>query len=159
LAAGHFGLADQMFEAAISRGPTNTLAQAGRIHATMGLGLLLTAGSDLRTYFVEHPEMIPIRFNSTLLMSPVRAEQLAGMLITDLDRVDGPLLANGGLTLAYLGRQFDNPAWLAKGLKSMAAQTKGDSQGTELLAILQRVWNAPATPATPAKAAPVQPSK
>jgi hypothetical protein len=162
LTEGHFGLADQLFQSAISRAPGNALAQAGRIHATMGLGLLLTAGNDLRNYFVEHPEMIPVRFGDTLLVPRPRAERLAGMLITDLDQVDGPLLANGGLTLAYLGRQFDNPVWLTKGLDSMAIQTKDDKQGTELMSLLRRVWNvpamtAPASPAAPAK--PVAPSK
>ena len=57
------------------------------------------------------------------------------------------MLDNAGLTLAYLGRQFDNPAWLAKGLSAMADQTKNDPQGTELLTILKKVWGEPSAPA------------
>jgi hypothetical protein len=156
LTAGHFGLADQMFQSAISRNPGNVLAKAGALHATMGLGLLMTAGGDLRQYFVDHPEMIPIRFNDTILMPRGRADRLVDLLNTDIDRVDGPLLPNAGLTLAYLGRQFDNPTWLSKGLTAMATQTKNDAQGTELHAILVRVWNAPDAPA---KITPAEPSK
>lgn len=157
LTAGHFGLADQMFQSAVSRNPGNVLAKAGGLHATMGLGLLMTAGGDLRQYFVDHPEMIPIRFNDTILMPRGRADRLAELLNTDLDRVDGPLLPNAGLTLAYLGRQFDNPTWLGKGLTAMATQTKNDAQGTELHAILVRVWNAPDAPAAPTAPAPLAP--
>lgn len=147
LAAGRFGLADEMFQAALSRSPGNAMAHAGRIHATMGLGLLMSAGTDLRGYFVEHPEMIPVRFAGTLLVPRARADTLADMLTADLARADGPMLDNAGLTLAYLGRQFDNPAWLAKGLSAMADQTKNDPQGTELLTILKKVWGEPSAPA------------
>jgi hypothetical protein len=80
------------------------------------------------------------------------------MLTADMGHGENALLNNSGLTLAYLGRQFDNPAWLSKGLDTMAAQTKDDAQGTQLLEILRKVWNTPATPAaapsTPAPAAP-----
>lgn len=156
LTAGRFGLADQLFQSALSRSPSNAMAQAGRIHATMGLGLLMTAGSDLRTYFVEHPEMIPVKFETTLLVPSGRAERLADMLTTDIARADGAMLNNGGLTLAYLGRQFDNGAWLEKGFAAMAVQTKNDPQGAELLSILKRVWGAPSVP--PAPAAPTTPA-
>ena len=155
LAAGQYGVADQMFESAMSRRADHVLAEAGRIHATMGLGLLMTAGGNLRTFFTEHPEMIPVRFESQVLMPAGRAQRIAEMLTTDLDREDGPLFVNGGLTLAYLGRQFDNAEWLSKGLEAMAKQTKDDPQGTELLKIVKAVWSTPAAPsATPVPATP-----
>lgn len=145
-----FGLADQMFESALTRSPGNPLAQAGKIHATLGLGLLMSGGTNLRTYMVEHPEMIPVRFDTTLLMPKTRADHIAGLLTTDLERVDGPLLPDAGLTLAYLGRQYDNQLWLAKGLDAMGTQTKSDPQGQQLREILIKVWLNPAKPAAPA---------
>jgi hypothetical protein len=149
LTTGRFGLADQMFESALTRERSNVLAAAGRAHATLGLGLLMSGGDMLRQHMVDHPEMIPVRYNETLLMPRPRAERLAAMLIADIDREGGPMLTNGGLTLAYLGRQFDNAAWLNKGLTAMAAQTKDDPQGTELHSLLTKVWStAPTAPSS-----------
>lgn len=158
LSSGHFGLADQMFQSALSRNQGNTLALAGRINAVMGLGLLMTGGNDLRNFYVDHPEMIPVRFESSLLMPRSRADSLADMLTADMGRGEASLLNNSGLTLAYLGRQFDNPAWLTKGLDTMATQTKDDAQGTQLVAILRKVWNTPASSAPAPVPAPA-PSK
>ncbi|HZW05495.1 MAG TPA: hypothetical protein VFF65_00100, partial [Phycisphaerales bacterium] len=154
LTAGRFGLADQMFQSALNRNRSNVLAAAGGIHATMGLGLLMTAGSDLRQHLIAHPEMIPVRYTEALMMPRARADRLAAMLTADLDRDGGPLLPDAGLTLAYLGRQFDDAAWLAKGLEAMAKQTKGDPQGTELHALLMRVWAGAPAPAGSARPAP-----
>jgi hypothetical protein len=155
LSSGHFGLADQMFQSALSRNQGNTLALAGRINSVMGLGLLMTGGSDLRNFYVDHPEMIPVRFEASLLMPRSRADSLADMLTADIGRGDASLLNNSGLTLAYLGRQFDNNAWLTKGLDTMTLQTKDDPQGTQLVAILRKVWNVPASAGSaPAPAKP-----
>lgn len=159
LASGRFGLADQMFQSALARDRNNVLATAGGIHATMGLGLLMSGGESLRQFFVEHPEMIPVRYNDNLLMTRSRAERLADMLNEDIDRAGGPIVPNAGLTLAYLGRQFDNLSWLNKGLATMAAQSKNDPQGTELHTLLVRVWAEPATPAVPPSPATPEPSK
>jgi len=157
LAAGRFGLADQMFQSALSRTPTNVLAKAGDIHATMGLGLLMSAGADLRAFFIDHPEMIPVRYDAAVLMPRGRADRLAEMITSDLDRPDGPLLPDSGLMLAYLGRQFDNGAWLTRGLTAMAAQTRNDPSGAELHTILSQVW-APQTPAPPVAPTPAKPT-
>ncbi|HYD02286.1 MAG TPA: hypothetical protein VEB22_13750, partial [Phycisphaerales bacterium] len=156
LTAGRFGLADQMFQSALNRNRSNVLAAAGGIHATMGLGLLMTAGSDLRQHLAAHPEMIPVRYTESLLMPRPRADRLAAMLTADLEREGGALLPDAGLTLAYLGRQFDDATWLSKGLEAMAKQTKGDPQGTELHALLVRVWSTTGAPvpATGVESAP-----
>jgi len=157
LAAGRFGLADQMFQSALSRTPGNVLAKAGDIHATMGLGLLMSGGADLRAFFIDHPEMIPVRYDTAVLMPRGRADRLAEMITSDLDRPDGPLLPDSGLMLAYLGRQFDNAAWLSRGLTAMATQTKNDPPGAELHTILNQVWTAPAS-ATPTAPTPARPT-
>ncbi|MFT3683541.1 MAG: hypothetical protein QM783_01235 [Phycisphaerales bacterium] len=165
LAAGHYGLADQMFQSAIARSADNTLAVAGRVNAVMGLGMVMTGGNDLRDFYVDHPEMIPVRFEAALLMPRGRADQLVKMLEEDIDRADGSMLPNSGLTLAYLGRQFENKAWLTKGLTAMAKQTKDDPQGRVLLEILQKVWTngapapAPAAPASASTPAPAPATK
>lgn len=159
LANGRFGLADQMFQAALARDRNNVLAAAGGIHATMGLGLLMSGGESLRQFFVEHPEMIPIRYHENLLMSRSRANRLAEMINEDIDRDGGPIVPNAGLTLAYLGRQFDNLSWLNKGLTTMATQSKNDPQGAELQSLLVRVWGDPTTPAAPVAPVAPEPSK
>ncbi|MBY0308616.1 MAG: hypothetical protein K2Q09_07735, partial [Phycisphaerales bacterium] len=149
LGGGRYGLADQLFQSALGRSPRNTMAQAGRINAVMGLGLLMTAGNDLRDFYTDHPEMIPVRFESTLLMPRARADHLAGLLTADIDKGADGTIANSGLTLAFLGRQFENQAWLDKGLDAMAAQTTGDPQGAELWKVLNAVWRANAKPSPP----------
>lgn len=157
-AEGAFGLA-------LSNKPGDALAKAGRIHAQLGAGLMLSAATNLRQYLAEHPEMVGSVFDSKLLPLPARASMLATLLRADADKPDPAIGRDGALLLAYMGQQYQDADWLNTGLKRLRDRTPADdAAGQKLIELVSAAWkiqprdatvpNNQPVPAAPASAPP-----
>jgi hypothetical protein len=147
--------AEERFTRALAVRPGDVTAQVGRIHAQLGAGMYLSASMNLRALIMQHPELVAMRFDASLLPGDERRDQIAEALRKrigigeDRDSAregDPQLRREAGLLLAYLGRQTDNPRALREGLDAMRSVNEqapdDESQATErrLLELLERVW-------------------
>jgi len=144
-----FFLAEQHFTTALTLNPGNPLAQAGVANAQMGAGLIASAAITLRDLFANHPELIDVRYAPELLPPSARMKELLERLGTT--PTDARNAADVGLSIAYLGRQLEDPDAIDRGLAMMKG-TPGDETMAKLL---RGVWLGPklADP-VPSEAAP-----
>lgn len=165
--AGEYFNAEGTFSLALLGKPRDPIALVGRTHAQIGAGLLLSAAAGLREAFASAPELIGTRFEPGMLPTFARAEAAIATIKAELAKPESALGADGALLMAYLGRHFDQPAWLSEGLAGLARRTPADdTKAAELLNALRKVWSpeaeppAPSTPPTPPAppASPASPS-
>jgi hypothetical protein len=128
---GEYFWAERVFDRVLRFTPGHPLATAGLGHAQIGAGLYAPAALTLERLFTEHPEMIDVRYDPTLL--PSKARQLLAVskvreLIAGVER-DRSL---HGFLLAYIGHQLDDRGLVAEGL---AAMDPG-----ELRDLLAKIW-------------------
>ncbi|MFI4860405.1 MAG: hypothetical protein ACIAXF_06965 [Phycisphaerales bacterium JB063] len=134
LAAGNYLAAENLYRQVLRESAGNPLARAGLIHAQLGGGMIRSAAFNLRALFSEHPELIALRYDESLMPSGERLRWLQREL-TDMiaDDVHG---AEPGLILAYLGYQLEAETLIQYGLGIAQERTPRDP----LLPVLDRIW-------------------
>lgn len=146
---------------AASGGPGGlAMAQAGRLHAQIAAGLLVSASNSTRDLLIANPELVPVRFEGTILPPRARVEQIVERVRSEVQR-GGGLAIDGQWILAYAGWHYRQQAWLEEGLAALTASADRLSPADRrLLELLRAVWldeRAPAPPAAPAS--PAEPAK
>ncbi len=154
MADGRFFDAEATYERAVRvrglervAGGTNAIAmaRAGRLNAQLSAGLFLSSALSLRNLLRDHPEIAPMRYDSSLLMTERRAENIVEYL-TDSPESGTALGADAGWCIAYLGFQFSRADWLAKGLNELEQALPAMSAADRaLVEFVRQVWR-PATP-------------
>lgn len=96
--------AEERFSSALRTKQGDTMAQVGRVNAQMGAGLFLSASVNLQELMRSHPELMPVRYDASLLPTGKRLEQVRALLRDEMNR-DTPAGRNAALIAAYLGFQ------------------------------------------------------
>ncbi len=134
LAAGEYFDAEALYRQAKINAPANPLATVGLIHAQMGAGLIRSASANLHTLFEQHPELINVKYEATVLPPKERLQWLQGELQRMIDAQDHA--GQPGLLLAYLGHQTQSRQLIRYGLAVAEANAPRDA----LLGVLRGVW-------------------
>jgi hypothetical protein len=173
LGASKYFDAEDSFVRALALKPTDPLANVGRIHAQLGAGMFVSAATNLRRLYIDHPEMIGTRYSPSLLTPASRTSTLAEQLRMNARNPTSGIGKESGMLLAYLGYQSSNMEMVNQGLEIMAEKTYPEQTADVLLlGLLQKIWvegtelppEAPAgkaespTPATPAPPTPSAPA-
>jgi hypothetical protein len=172
IAAGRFFYAEERFTAALSLKPGDPMAAIGRVHAQLGAGMFLSAAINLRSLFTEHPEVVGLKYQPSLLPPADRIQILEERLV-ELSAPRNGKHRDLGLLMAYLAFQRGKTDGINQGLALMSEPPvlgpedkplDGPDQLQKLSTMLSKVWLRPASPppAAPASATPppaVEPNK
>jgi len=141
---GEYFWAERRFRRALRFVPGHPLATAGMAHAQIGAGLYLPAALTLHRLLVNHPEMIDVQYDQSLMPNRVRLRSVIDGLQDRLrERRDRRLNA---FVLAYIGHQLDDSSLVETGLAVMGEVDPDDP----LLRVLREVWlSPPIAPTTP----------
>lgn len=148
--------AEERFTQALAVRPNDVDAQVARIHAQLGAGMFLSAAVNLRTLFLEHPELVSTRYDAGLLPSRQRIGDTVARLREALpeSRRDDPTLRAlrqaraAGLLMAYLGYQTGDMNLLNEGLEAarhavelvyQQAPNEEDAREARLLDLIRQV--------------------
>lgn len=162
LAKGDFFDAESRFSRALTASPGDLGAMAGRLHAQLGAGMLLSASVNLRHMLTVSPEAGAATFRPSMIPPARTLKELAVLLrdrlaqIADADAIartmsDGEI----GLLLAYVGRLTADEAMIREGLAQIKPGTTSaelDEQNNRLAIFLRAIWlgETPPEPPTPA---------
>jgi len=134
LAAGNYLAAENIYRQILRESGDNPLAKAGLIHAQLGGGMIRSAAFNLRALFSEHPELVALKYDQSLLPSAERMRwlqrELQEMIAEDIHG------AEPGLILAYLGYQLEAEPLVQYGLGIAQERSPRDP----LLPVLDRIW-------------------
>ncbi len=131
---GEYFYAERRFRRALRYVPGHPLATAGMAHAQIGAGLYLPAALTLRRLLTNHPEMIDVQYDQSLLPNRVRLKTVIDALQSRLpEQRDRGLNA---FVLAYIGHQLDDRSLVEAGLALMGEVRNDDP----LLVVLRDVW-------------------
>jgi hypothetical protein len=134
LGKGDFFRAERSFDHALRLTPYHPMAMAGLAHAQIGAGVHVSAAASVRSLCTEHPEMIDVRYDESLLPSVdvLRSRQAA--LVERLD--DAQHAGEYALLLAYIGHQLGDADAVRTGLETM----RRVESGSALVTLLEDVW-------------------
>ncbi|MEM6394168.1 MAG: hypothetical protein AAF797_15490 [Planctomycetota bacterium] len=134
LSAGKFMEAEALFRQVTIDAPSEPLARVGLIHSQLGAGMIRSAALNLRRLFEDHPELIAMRYERSLLPTPERLTWLQ----KELQRMIASKNYAGepGLMMAYLGYQTEAPNLVKFGLGLATSTLPNDP----LLPLLKRIW-------------------
>ncbi len=135
LKQGRFFDAEERFTAALSIKPDDVTSQVGRIHAQIGAGVFLSAGTNLRVLLTDHPEVGGVRYKPDLLPGGERVGEVVELLRGNIAD-EGAMRRESALILAYLGFQTGDAQLLREGLDAMNVVLAGDP----LVEYAERVW-------------------
>lgn len=131
---GEYFWAERRFRRALRFVPGHPLATAGMAHAQIGAGLYLPAALTLRRLLTNHPEMIDVQYDQSLLPNRVRLKTVIDALQRRLPEQRDR--ASNAFLLAYIGHQLDDRSLVERGLAVM-----GEAGGDDpLLGVLREVW-------------------
>ncbi|MBA4028437.1 MAG: hypothetical protein C0475_04780 [Planctomyces sp.] len=117
------------------------LAAMGAVHAQLGAGQYLSAGTTLRQVLQVRPDIVSTRWGPGVLIAPARAQAAAAELSALVADRQSPALGEAGLLLAYLGRHHRNTAWLTEGLIAVqVAEDRGRSDLSAIRVMISTVW-------------------
>ncbi|MCA9288294.1 MAG: hypothetical protein KDA05_06910 [Phycisphaerales bacterium] len=112
--------AEERFTRALDIRRGDWMAGVGRLHAQLGAGMYLSAGTNLRNMLTEHPEVAAATYDAAMLPAPDRLDEIAQELRTNISgALEGQralLGTDSALLLAYLGFQRGDEAMLHEGL-------------------------------------------
>ena len=154
LAAGQYFDAEERFARALSYRPGEITAQAGRAHAQLGAGLMLSAAINLHTMLRENPEMIAVRYSGGTFPTKERLASVVTTLRGEVARMAALDLnppQDAAFLIAYIGFQTDDRAMISEGLAGLSAAT--NQADADLTAFLAEIWLAEG-PLAPLPAAP-----
>ncbi|MEM1212574.1 MAG: hypothetical protein AAGI68_09785 [Planctomycetota bacterium] len=134
LAAGRFMEAEALFRQVTVDAPREPLARVGLVHSQLGAGMIRSAALNLRRLFEDHPELIAMRYEKSLLPTPERLTWLQ----KELQRMiaSNNYAGEPGLMMAYLGYQTEAPNLVKFGLGLATSTLPNDP----LLPLLKRIW-------------------
>lgn len=147
---GKYFKAEAEYVRAMRMKPGQPMAMVGRIHAQVGAGLFLSAGTNLRMMFSVFPEMIATRYGGDLLPVGERRDKVRKALAATLK---GEARAEVHLLAAYLAFQEGDAELVHEALRSAEARAKDD----RLIKIARVIWTRPQIDKKPDKeAAPAE---
>lgn len=135
LQAGRYFDAEHDYRAVLQLQPGHPMARVGLVHSQIGVGMILTAGHNLRHLFTRHPELIAARYDAHLLPDSERLvwaqKQLETMMQRDARRLEPALL------LAYLHYQASRTEAMRAAIDEAHKRAPEDS----LPELLRMVWD------------------
>jgi hypothetical protein len=136
--------AEAFFSQAMSArasGDGDVLARAGRVHAQLGAGLYLSASTALRVLVTDHPEMLGVRYDPTIIMTSPKFQKVTTELRAEIGKGMTAMGDNAALLLAYIGYQLDDGAMVREGLARLdSRRSQLDYSMIELLDAARAVW-------------------
>lgn len=148
LKANRFFDAEERYALALNSRIGDLSAMVGRLHSQIGAGMAVSASMNLRRLMTEHPEVLGMTYDLSLMGGKSRVDALREKLRTQLVNVGSRDIA---IVLAYLGRQSgeEGKADLKAGLTYLESNLatlpkdspEADSEAT-LIETLHVIWNA-----------------
>lgn len=140
LAAERWFDAEERFTAALRARPGDPMAAAGRVHAQIGAGMLLSASVNLRNTFTAYPELIPATYPAELFPRGARLEGIRALLMVRIE--EGKSFAHeAALLLAYVGWQSGNRQDIEAGFASLdRLNQQAGAASDPLELVLRTVW-------------------
>jgi predicted Zn-dependent protease len=135
--------AEDAFSRALGASPLDAMAQAGRVHAQIGAGLYMSAAANLRDLYTTHPEMIGVKYDTTV-MPPAERMKIIREQLAKATNSESALAGDAGLLRAYLAYQAGDLEGVDKGLRTFGAKIPPESAADlALLELSAKVWKAP----------------
>lgn len=140
--------AEERFAAALALAPGDPMASLGRVHAQLGAGMFLSAGTNLRRLYIGYPELIAARVDKAFMPGDKRLDEVRMLLRSRMDPITH-ISDECALLLAYIGRQASNQTDLDEGLRRLGALSLNAETGEAdtLARVLIATWGD--TPAVP----------
>jgi len=140
---GEFFKAEEAYTRLLAAKPDDALARLGRSHAQIGAGTYLSAGRGLLELVRERPQLIGTRIDEGGLLPRAYADAAAAELLAKAQQTNpqlpaSPVATEAAATLAYLGFQFKQEAWLIAGLNAGLAQA--DARDKPLFELMSAAW-------------------
>ena len=132
--SGSFFNAEGRFSRALSIRAGDPTASISRVHAQIGAGLTLSAGTNLRQTLTDNPTMITARYAPGLIPSDTRLEEVAQRL-SELASGAGIEARSAALVLAYIGYHLQDEALVAEGLDRLDLESED-----RLANLLRLMW-------------------
>ena len=107
----------------------------------IGAGLYVSAATNLRHLFQQHPEVIGVHYTGDTMPAPARLTTMKDEMRENISKAKAqgaPPPDEAGLLLAYVGFQTNDAAAVKDGLGALR-QTK-DGATDPLTAVLEGVW-------------------
>lgn len=140
LAAERWFDAEERFTAALRARPGDPMAAAGRVHAQIGAGMLLSASVNLRNTFTAYPELIPATYPDELFPRGERLEGIRALLATRIEE-GGSFAREASLLLAYVGWQSGRRADIEAGFAALGRiNHRAGAAPDPLELVLRTVW-------------------
>lgn len=134
LAGGKYLTAESRYRQIILEVSDDPMPQVGLVHAQMGAGMFRSAGMNLRSVFVQHPELIAARYDAKLMPPEERLQWVQQELQSAISQGEGG--KDAPLLLAYMGYQADSRQVVRYGLALAQAKSPRDP----LLSVLREIW-------------------
>ncbi|MCA9278295.1 MAG: hypothetical protein H6815_06520 [Phycisphaeraceae bacterium] len=148
LKAERYFAAEERFKRAINAQPADPMARIGRVHAQLGAGLYISAGINLVEVFKTHPELVGIRYDTTLLPSASRWNSIKDELLNAMN-TPGSLATEASMLYAYMAYQFGDKEAVMLGATRMV-ELKPDDKIYRLAAtVWASSFDRPSESATP----------
>lgn len=142
LGKGRFFDAEDRFGRAIGAMPGDPMARSGRILAQLGAGMYLSGAANLRSLFIDHPELVAVRFGPNLLPNDQRAARIAEQLQIEMANSGSALGRDSALLLAYLGHQRGDNKMVETGLTEFGTRLDpSETADLNLLVVLRATWS------------------
>jgi hypothetical protein len=141
LAQGHYFDAEERFARALSMHPGDATVQAARLNAQIGAGLYLSAATNLRQLYQQHPEVIGVHYTGKTMPSAERLKLMIEEMrqnISKAKKENQPTPDEAGLLLAYVGYQTSDEGAVREGLAALRESKDGSTD--PLVPILEGVW-------------------
>jgi len=153
LKRGQYLDAEKRFASALTLKQGDVMAQIGRLHAQLGAGAFMGAAVNLRELLLSRPEIIPARYDESLLPPEERLRKVKVDLrdLSEEGAGSGALSREAPLLLAYLAYQTEDRAeglWALRRFEQAVQQGAGEREGPDprtrrdrrLLNLLKAVW-------------------
>jgi len=132
--SGNYFNAEARFSMALSIRSGDPTASISRVHAQIGAGLTLSAGTNLRLTLTDNPAMITARYAPGLIPSDARLREVATRL-QELADGSGIEARSAALVLAYIGYQLESRALIEEGLDRLDLESED-----RLANLLRLMW-------------------
>ncbi len=140
LADGRWFDAEERFGHALKQRFGDSMAAAGRVHAQLGAGMILSGGKNLRDLFVAYPELVTVRYAPGLLPSE-EAQALIRAQLKDRIERRTTVAAEAALLLAYVGYQTDDAESIDFGLDAIdQTRTAHQLDPDPMVDLLRAAW-------------------
>ena len=141
LEQGRYFDAEERFAAALQLAQGDPMAAIGRLHAQIGAGMYLSAGTNLRRLVIAYPEMLTLRLDDRFLPTGEQLDQTR-MLLRERMAQGFVLNRDAAVLLSYLGVQTGNGQDVEDGLARYRELTTDPETGDAdlLVPLLEKAW-------------------